>query len=213
MIRSVSFFLNYHVEDETELRQIRLPEEQLGGSYCHDPDKRLRKFLNLETEREVSVTDWVFSKQMLRQNLRCKTLIRGNKQDWREGKVKLQCRSTTDPANQARSSGVSTVHQNCLAVGQNGQTCTLAQSSHEDSPMISMTLCRTVLCRWGRHRRNWSSKTLYAGYTLCRRTASISLKVGGTPPCLPQRKWWITISWTKAMEWIGGNGVYGDCIL
>lgn len=54
MIRSVSFFFfNHHVEDETELRELRLPEEQLGGSYCHDPDKRLRKFLNLETEREV----------------------------------------------------------------------------------------------------------------------------------------------------------------
>lgn len=53
MIRFGCFFFNYHIEDETELREIRLAEEQLGGSYCHDPDKRLRKCLNLETEREV----------------------------------------------------------------------------------------------------------------------------------------------------------------
>lgn len=40
------FFDFGHVEDETELRGIRLPGKQLRGGYCHGPDKRLRTFLN-----------------------------------------------------------------------------------------------------------------------------------------------------------------------
>lgn len=35
-----------HVEDETELRGIRLPGKQLRGGYYHGPNKRLRTFLN-----------------------------------------------------------------------------------------------------------------------------------------------------------------------